>query len=78
MNTIKASNRITSQLPEKSDKAILDSSHGLTTFEDPDQPIYHMDEGVMLDFISNLTALISSSAQSSSCSKQHKRNVIKG
>ena len=72
------SNPIKSRLPENSDKAILDSSARLTTFEKPDHTICLQDKGVMLEFISNLTAFISSSTQSFYPSKQHKRYVIKG
>ena len=76
MNSL--SNPIICRLPEKSDKAILDSSGRMTTFDKPDQSIYLLDEGMMLGIISNLTAIISSSTQSFYPSKQHKRYVIKG
>ena len=55
---------ITSQPPVKNDRAILDSSGRLTTFEKPDQAIYIQDEGVKVEFKTDLTAFISSSTQS--------------
>ncbi|MBR6124248.1 hypothetical protein IKQ19_11750, partial [Candidatus Saccharibacteria bacterium] len=52
-------NPITSTLPEKSDKAILDSSGRLTTFEKLDCRRFFQDRIVMLGFISDLNAFIS-------------------
>ena len=69
---------ITSQLTEKSDNAFLDSSGRLTTFEKPDLVFCLQDEGLKVEFKSNLSAFISSSTQSFYRSKQHKRTVIKG
>ena len=69
---------IISRLPEKSDKAILDSSARLTTFEKPNSVICIQDEVVTEEFKLNLTAFISFSTQSFYRSKQHKRTVIKG
>ena len=50
---------ITSSLSEKSDTPILESTKILPTFERPDQAICLWDEVVKMEFISDLTAVIS-------------------
>ena len=75
MVTPHLSNPITSLLPEKSNKAILDSSERLTTFEKPDQAICLQDEGAMLECISNLTAFISFCSKSKPALNAVKRGL---
>ena len=70
-------NPITSQHPEKSDKPILDSSGILSTFEKPDRHIPSQGRVVMLGFISDLTAFISSNTTAHLPSNQYEKNVIK-
>ena len=59
LKTLHLRDSIISTLPEKSDKAILDSSGRLTTFEMLDCRRFFQDRIMMLGFISDLNAFIS-------------------